>query len=390
MKLKKFLPFALAAAISSTTVQVQAESWQEISEYYQQELKSLKVVGAAAALVKNGQVSGSVYYGDADRDKGYKVDENTLFHWASITKTFTAISIMQLRDRGKLKLSDPVMKYIPEIHSVHNTFGHTDKITIKQLLSHTSGFRAPSFPFKKHKWQPHEPTEFSQLMAMMPYSEIKFEPGSKFGYSNLGVNFLGEIVRRLTGDEIEVYVDKNIFKPLKMYDAYFDVTPYHLQKHRSSNYYYENDTLHTGEPEFNTGVTTANGGLNASVKDMAKYVAFLIGDEKTPIFNQILKRSSLVEMWQPVHSTKRSADDDEHIAIGFFLRNHVGHTFSGHTGGQKNFTSSMFVDPKSKTGSVFVFNTGVWTKDENDKYESLTGPLFNQMQLKLFSLMARK
>ncbi|NQZ09293.1 MAG: beta-lactamase family protein [Algicola sp.] len=390
MKIKTILPLILAAASSIVSVEIQADSWQEIGSYYQQELKSLKVVGGAAALVKKGSVVGSVYYGDADQDKGYKVDANTLFHWASITKTFTGIAIMQLRDRGKLKLSDSVMKYLPEIGAVHNEFGNTDKITIKQLLSHTSGFRAPSFPWKDKKWQPHEPTEFSQLVAMMPYSEIKFEPGSQFGYSNLGVNFLGEIVRRLTGDTIMMYVDKNIFKPLKMHNAYFDTTPYHLQKHRSNNYYFEQGELNTGNPEFDTGVTAANGGLNASVKDMTKYLAFLIGDDKQPIFDGILKRSSLLEMWQPLHNTKHKTNIDEQIAISFFERSHAGRTFVGHTGGQKNFSSAMFISPESKAGFVFVYNTGVWAKDDKDKFQDLTSPLFKQMQLKLFKLMAEQ
>lgn len=388
MKLKPFLPFILITLCTFTSVNTYADTFAKIANYYQQELKSLKVVGGAAAVVKSGAVTESVYYGKADQDKGYKVDENTLFHWASITKTFTGIAIMQLRDRGKLKLSDAVMKYLPEIGAVHNEFGNTDKITIKQLLTHTSGFRASSFPWKNKPWQPHEPTEFSQLVAMMPYSEIKFEPGSKFGYSNLGVNFLGEIVRRLTGDDIKIYIDKNIFKPLKMYNAYFDTTPYHLQKHRSNNYYYDQGELNTGKPDFDTGITAANGGLNASVKDMAKYLAFLIGDNKQPVFDGILKRSSLLQMWQPVHNTGREGREDEHIMTAFFQRALGSHTFTGHTGSQKNFSSSMFIDAKTKAGFVFVFNTGNWVKDENDKYKNLTTPLFKQMNQKLFKLIS--
>ena len=76
---------------------------------------------------------------------------------------------------------------------------------------------------------------------MMPYTEVLFTPGSKYSYSNPGVIFLGRIIEKLSGDDYEVYVDKNILKPLEMYRTYFDITPRHLLKYRSNNYYVEKD-----------------------------------------------------------------------------------------------------------------------------------------------------
>jgi CubicO group peptidase (beta-lactamase class C family) len=241
------------------------------------------------------------FYGLAHREQNRAVDEHTIYHWASITKTFTGIAIMQLRDRGLLKLDDPIIKYVPELKDVHNPFGPMDAITIRHLLSHSAGFRAGTWPWGGDKdWQPHEPQHWSQLVAMMPYTEILFKPGSKFSYSNPGIIFLGRVIETLTKDDYEVYIDKNIFKPLEMYRSYFDATPYHLLKHRSHSYYLQDGKLTPARFDVDTGITVSNGGLNAPLTDMAKYLNFLMGDpRKQEIYDQVLKRASLEEMWQP-------------------------------------------------------------------------------------------
>lgn len=364
-----------------------AQSWQATSHYFQSELSELGVVGGSAMFIADGKVTDSLYFGLADKEKGYTINERTLFHWASITKTFTGIAIMQLRDRKKLKLSDPIIQYLPEIAKLHNPYDNTADITIEHLLTHSAGLRMSSFPFKTQSWQPHEPTEFSQLVAMMPYSEIKFNPGSQYSYSNLGINFLGEIIKRITGDSIESYIDKNIFKPLEMHHAYFNATPYHLREYRSNNYAFENGEFIAGGPEFNTGVTSANGGINASIIDMAKYVLFLIGDQSNPTYERILKRASLLEMWQPKLNT--GVNKSRHIGLTFFIRQHFNQTYIGHTGSQKNFYSSMFINPEAKTGHLFVYNTSKLIPDATGRAKATTMPIYKEMQMKLFELMKK-
>ena len=128
-------------------------------------------------------------YGQADRERGEAMSDRAIFHWGSITKTLTAIAIMQLRDRGKLSLDDRVTKWVPELRQVHDPFGSIDDITIRMLLSHSSGFQNPTWPYTEGKpWEPFEPTRWEQLVSMMPYQELLFAPGSQFGYSNPGVH----------------------------------------------------------------------------------------------------------------------------------------------------------------------------------------------------------
>ena len=201
------------------------------------------VVGAGVLLLRGGQVIAHHEYGDADRAAHQAVNTRTLFHYGSITKTLTAIAIMQLRDRGRLRLDDRVVTYVPELRLVHDPYGSIDSLTIAMLLSHAGGFQNPTWPYTEGKpWEPFEPTTWAQLVAMMPYQELRFAPGSRYGYSNPGFLYLARIIESITGDPWEVYVDKNILKPLGLEHSYFGVTPYFMAADRANSYAEERDS----------------------------------------------------------------------------------------------------------------------------------------------------
>ena len=104
-----------------------------------------------------------------------------------------------------------------------------DAITLRMLMSHSAGFQDPTWPYKQGKaWEPFEPTTWNQLVAMMPYQEVSFPPGSRYSYSNPGFIYLARVIEQISGDPWEVYVQKNIFNPLGMTRSYFASTPYYL------------------------------------------------------------------------------------------------------------------------------------------------------------------
>jgi CubicO group peptidase (beta-lactamase class C family) len=240
-----------------------------------------------------------------------------------------------------------------------------DEITIRHLMTHSAGFRNPTWPWRQGKdWEPFEPTEYSQLVAMLPFTEILFKPGSKFSYSNPGIIFLGKIIEKLSGDDYEVYIDKNILKPLEMYHSYFDATPYHLLKYRSHSYYIENGKRTEGRFDANTGITVSNSGLNSPLPDMIKYLNFLIGDPaKHEIYDGVLKRSSLEEMWQPQIKADIDANGNggftTDIGLIFFLDQRMPSQHLGHGGDQNGFISYIDLEPKKRAASIMVFNTNV-------------------------------
>lgn len=347
-----------------------SDRYSQFVEAFRRECKETGIVGASFVFLKDNKVAASAYYGSANLEKDQPVDENTIYHWASNTKQFTGIAIMQLRDRGLLKLDDPVTKYLPELRAVHNPFGSMDDITIRHLMTHSAGFRNPTWPWHQGKdWEPFEPTEYSQLVAMLPYTEILFKPGSKFSYSNPGIIFLGKIIEKLSGDDYEVYIDKNILKPLEMYHTYFDATPYHLLKYRSASYYIENGKRTTARFDANTGITVSNSGLNSPITDMIKYLNFLIGDpSKQEVYEGVLKRSSLEEMWKPQIAApvdaNGNADFTTDIGLIFFLDQRGPTLHLGHGGDQNGFISYIDFEPQKREASIMIFNTNVIYPDK--------------------------
>ena len=385
--LSVFLIFSLYLFASAMNGQIISksdnfsEAYEKFKPFYERELKEAGVVGSSFVFLKDNKILAEDFYGTANLEKNQAVDENTIYHWASNTKPFTGIAIMQLRDRGLLKLDDPVVKYLPELRAVHDPYGDIGEITIRELMNHSAGFRNPTFPYKKGlDWEPFEPQKYSQIEAMLPFTEILFKPGSKFSYSNLGIVFLGQIIERLTDDDYEVYVDKNILKPLEMYHSYFDTTPYHLLKYRSHSYYIENGTRTTSRFDADSGITVSNSGLNSPLPDMIKYLNFLVGDDsKKEIYDGILKRSSLEEMFKQTIPAPLDANGNAGfttgIGLNFFLDERDGETYLGHGGDQNGFISYIEFNLKKRTASILVFNTNVILPDNAPPEKDIVGKL---------------
>jgi CubicO group peptidase (beta-lactamase class C family) len=371
---------------------------REFKTFYDQSMRKHGIVGSSFMLIQDGQVIAQELFGQANQEKQQPVDENTIYHWASITKTFTAIAIMQLRDRGRLKLDDPIVKYVPELRAAHNKFGEMSEITIKHLMSHSAGFRAATWPWGgDQEWHPHEPTRWEQLVAMMPYTEILFKPGGKFSYSNPGIIFLGRAIESLSGDDYEVYIDKNIFKPLEMHRSYFDATPNHLLKHRAASYYLKEGKLTPARFDVDTGITVSNGGLNAPLPDLVKYLNFLMGDPKRQdVYDQVLKRASLLEMFQPQLAIEPAAKDGQNrkdaMGLSFFIEDNFGQHFIGHSGGQNGFISHFYIKPDTRMAYVIAFNTHATAteKDASKDTRKLDTEVKEYLFQKIFPLFTAK
>jgi CubicO group peptidase (beta-lactamase class C family) len=330
---------------------------------YRAAMQKAGIVGSGLLIVRDGRVAAHATDGLQNLDRREPVTPDTIFHWASITKTFTGIAIMQLRDRGLLSLDDPVVKYVPELRLAHDPFGDISQVKIRHLMSHSAGFRGSTWPWGGDKpWQPFEPTTWEQLVAMLPYTDVQFAPGSKYSYSNPGVIFLGRIIQQLSGDDYEVYVAKNILMPLGMHATFFDRAPYYLLPRRSHSYFRDETAVREARFDFDTGITVSNGGLNAPLTDMAQYLAFLSATDHAEHteYDTVLKRASLEEMWTP--QIRAAAGEgvngaDASAALSFFVEKWSGVELIGHSGDQNGFISHLYLHRPSRTGWVISMNT---------------------------------
>ncbi len=354
-------------SLLSQSMNAQPDKLGRFNDTFVRELTEAGIVGGSFVFIRDGKIVAEVHHGSANLDKKQSVDTETIYHWASNTKPFTGIAIMQLRDRGSLKLDDPLTKYLPELRKIHNSHGSMDQVTIRHLLTHSGGFRGGTWPWRQGKdWEPFEPTEWSQLVAMFPFTEVLFKPGSKFSYSNPGVVYLGRTIEVITGESYESYIEKNIFRPLGMTRSYFDTTPPHLLKHRSHSYYIRDGKRTEGRFDADTGITVSNSGLNSPVLDIVKYLNFVVGtgsESDRGIYDTVLKRPSLEEMFRPQLPAGTDANGNAgfttDIGLIFFLNRREGRTFIGHGGDQNGFISYIDFEPASNQASVIVMNTNV-------------------------------
>lgn len=370
------LPRLLVLGLSLTVGCVPRTAGAQIEAFhakFESILTQHGVVGGGFSFVHGTEPATQYFFGEARNDHHQRVDADTTYNWASITKTMTAIAILQLRDRGRLSLDDAAVRYVPELRQVHDEYGAIDDITIRHLLTHSAGFRNPTWPWdcddaKDCDWQPFEPTKWGQVAAMLPYTHVAFKPGSRWSYSNLGYVFLGQIIERLSGDDFEVYIDKNILKPLGMTASYFDRAPYFLESHVAASYLRAGAKLTPQPFDFDTGITTSNSGLKAPITDMVKYARFLIGDPANQIYQLVLKRSSLDEAWKgvlpateqgqsPTPYTSGPHGAQPTMGLGFFVMETEGRRYIYHDGDQGGFSSELLIDPAGRSASILVVNT---------------------------------
>ncbi|HEX7832581.1 MAG TPA: serine hydrolase domain-containing protein [Thermoanaerobaculia bacterium] len=332
------------------------DGWSDVVRQFDAYVQADKIVGGSILYLRDGKVIARHDSGFADRDAKRVVDGNTIFHWGSITKMLTAVAILQLRDEGKLTLDDKVTRYIPELRRVNDPYDKIDEITIRMLLNHTAGFQGSTWPYDKGlPWEPFEPKEWSQLVAMMPYEQLAFPPGAKYSYSNPAFVYLGRIIEQLSGDPWDSYIHKNIFTPLGMHHSYFRGTPKYLRSARSHNYSVTKneagaEQINDRGPDFDPGITTPNGGWNAPLDDVARFAAFLTGK---PANDNVLARASIEEMRQP----GKPSGEDQWMGLSTVITKRGATTILGHTGGQASFRGYLYFNPATSAAVIYAFNT---------------------------------
>lgn len=343
--------------------QLHPHGWAAAVAAMDRYVASDQIVGSGLAIIDDGKVIAEHYTGFADRAAGKHADHGTIWHWGSITKTLTAVRFMQLdMDRTAAGitprlLNQPVAQWVPELARIHSDYAPMTTVTARMLLSHSSGLQDPTWPWSKGRsWEPFEPTEWSQLVAMMPYMQLRFAPGTRYSYSNPGFIYLAREMQAITGDPWEGMIYKTLLMPLGMQASYFGITPRQLRQFRSHNYSVDSSGAIDHGADFDPGITIPNGGWNAPISDLARWLGFLEGSSDAATqdrYDQILPRSVLHQMWQPVVRV----DDEEQMGLSFFLRHVDGKLLIGHTGTQANFRSFFWVDPASHRAVIGVVNT---------------------------------
>ncbi len=321
-----------------------ARTWLEAERAYS------RIPGVSAAIVYGDTTLWAGGFGRADLEDGRPATGETLYSICSLSKLFTSIAVMQLRDGGKLRLDDAVGSHLPWFH-LASTRGEGE-VTIEGLLTHASGLpQEPPIPY----WSAPDfamPTR-EEFIAGSGTIEALYPPEQHFQYSNLGFTLLGEIVAAEAREPYAVYVRRSILGPLALSSTTPDIPESELGKRLASGYSSLDREGRRRPIPFLTmkGVAPA-AGFASDAEDLARFASWqlrLLQKGGT----DVLKATTLAEM-QRIHWVE--PDFDRFWGLGFRIWKHGEKLLAGHEGSCPGYRSAIIVGASDRVATVFLSN----------------------------------
>ncbi len=311
-----------------------------------------RLPGVAVGVVHGDRLAWSAGVGFADIAAHAAPGTATLYRIASITKTFTATAIMQLRDEGRLHLDDPAVAHLPELHRAESPFGAIETVTLRRLLSHESGLIGdpPDTDWNLPVYQ----GDPAANLARAPELGTSVPPNTQQKYSNIGYQLLGEVVTRVSGVPYAEYLQANVLDPLGLSGTGFEPFAADLEARRATGYAprrFSDDLTVSVDPP----ATQAEGGLWSCVDDLARWISFQLREDGGAREGaQVLAGPTLAEMHRP-----RYLGDEawtEAWAIGWYAVRKDDVTWVQHAGGLHGFITNVCFDPKERVGAIALIN----------------------------------
>jgi len=296
--------------------------------------------GCAIGIVRNDSLIYAKGYGMANLEYGIPITPEIIFHMASISKQFTAYSIVLLASEGKLNLDDDIHKYLPWFPDLK------EKITVRNLLNHTSGIR--------DQWQllaiagtrlDDVITQDQVIKILSKQQALNFKPGAEYSYSNSGFTMLAEIVKSVTGKTLRKFTDSAIFKPLGMTNTHFHDDYTEIVPNRS--YSYERNKNHFANAVLSYSVAGATS-LFTNVDDMSKWIMNFYD-------HKVGNQADIVQLTQ-----KGRTNDGKELdyALGIVVDKYHGQTRYSHNGADAGYRTAITVFPDLKMGFIVFSNLG--------------------------------
>ncbi|MFN2526574.1 MAG: serine hydrolase domain-containing protein [Actinomycetota bacterium] len=301
--------------------------------------------------------------GFADMKTRRLANRNTVYRIGSITKPFTAAMLMQLVAAGRMQLSDPVERYLPEVKQIASKPRGASPFTFLQLATMTAGLaREPedAGPF----WTGPVSAWETKLLAALPHTRYTSFPGTEYSYSNIGYAILGAALARVAGQPYVEWQRSHIFKPLGMQRTRFEIDPT-IESDLAVGYQIKGDgTLDdqtaAQEARDGRGYKVPNGAIFTTVDDLARFVVFELG--RGP--DSVLARSVLDEAFEGVVATDRLLQSG--YGLGFMAMRRDDYSFFGHSGSVAGYRAAMYYDRAYQLGVVLLRNV-VGGKQDPDR-----------------------
>ena len=338
-------------------------AFPEIDRLMQEFAARSRVPGIAYGIVVDGRLAHVGTAGFRELPSRSPVDTGTVFRIASMTKSFTAAAILQLRDAGLLALDDPAERYVPELAGLRPPTADAPRITIRHLLSHSAGFP------EDNPWGDQQLAATDAEMSEMMRGGIPFStaPGTSYEYSNFGFAILGRIIANVSGMPYPRYITERVLRPLGMSSTVLEASA--VPPGRLAHGYRLRDGEWIEEPPLPDGAFGPMGGMLTSISDLGRWVGFMLDAwpprdeaERGP-----LRRASVREMQQVARYSGASAVRDTAAGTVALSAGGYGYglgirqtclfrTLVSHSGGLPGFGSLMRWLPEHGVGIVAMGN----------------------------------
>src|SRR5215467_3749486 len=309
----------------------------QVDEIVRAQMREQNIPGVSLAVIQRGKIVKAAGYGFADLELRVPVSPEMLFKSGSLVKQFTATSVMMLVEEGKIGLDDKISKYLDQAPPSWN------QVTIRHLLTHTSGIRDFFGEDGDVQYDTHREYTEDDWLKLFAAQSMRFSPSDKWSYCNAGYILLGAVIHKVTGKTWFEFEKERIFDPLGM----TSVTPISTEEilaNRASGYALKDGKLKNEPWAASSSDFTAAGSVYLNVFDMAKWDAALNTE-------QLIRRSSLEQMWTPVKLKDGSVYP---YGFAFRIRRVNGHRLIQHDGVETSFTT-RFVRYVNDGISIVVF-----------------------------------
>ncbi len=321
-----------------------------------------RVPGIAYGVIVDGRLLHVQAVGLRDVARDAPLDTSSVFRIASMTKSFTALAILQLRDAGRLALDEPAERYVPELAGLRYPMSDAPRITVRHLLTHSAGFP------EDNPWGDQQLAATDEDLARMLRTGVPFSnaPGVAYEYSNLGFALLGRIVQNVSGMRYAQYIRERVLQPLGMTSTTMEARD--VPERRLAHGYRVQDGAWLEEPPLPDGSFGAMGGMLTSAADLSRWVALMLDawPPRDGAESPVLRRSSLREMQQVGRmrgtSVTRTASGDVALnaggygyGLGITQSCQFGHVVA-HSGGLPGFGSLMRWLPDYGVGIIALGN----------------------------------
>ncbi len=313
----------------------------ELSRLVREAQATERIPSFSAAAVGHGDVVWQEARGLADVENETEATADTQYRVGSITKTFTAASIMQLRDAGELDLDDRLEVHVPE--ASHGA------PTLRRLLGHLSGLQRE---MPGYVWETLEFPDRAGLVSGLADAEQVLPPGARWHYSNLAFALLGEVVARRSGLEYEDYVRERLIEPLALTRTTFE------QTQPAANGYYVDPYADRVHPEHNVikGAFAPAGSLWSTTADLARWGMALVDGAESVLRKETAEEMRRFQSMADLEAWKLG------WGLGLMLLRVGDRIFVGHLGSMPGFLAGLAISPKERSGAVVLVNSGAGVK----------------------------